>query len=181
MGSMTRRTTMGWWSWGPRTRHQTFAVACIRRWWLMSGREALSWRGQRLLIQADAGGANDYRKWEWKVALQKLADEFDLVITVTHYPPGASKWNPIDHRMFSLISGNWAGEPLVSYEKDAQAHTPDAVAGGVPLSGLPGRQGIPTEVARSAPQTKARIRLQRRKVLPEWNYSIFPHRHHPDC
>ena len=72
---------------------------------------------KRLLIQADAGGANDYRKWEWKVALQRLADEFDLVITVTHYPPGASKWNPIDHRMFSLISGNWAGEPLVSYEK----------------------------------------------------------------
>ena len=80
-----------------------------------------------MLIQADAGGANDYRKWEWKVALQKLADEFDLVITVTHYPPGASKWNPIDHRMFSLISGNWAGEPLVSYEKILKHHTPDAV------------------------------------------------------
>ena len=89
------------------TSHETptFAVACIRRWWLMRRRKRYA-GAKRLLIQADAGGANDYRKWEWKVALQKLADEFDLVITVTHYPPGASKWNPIDHRMFSLISGN---------------------------------------------------------------------------
>ena len=72
---------------------------------------------KRLLILADAGGANDHCNWEWKVALQRLADEFDLIIRVTYYPPGASKWNPIDHRMFSLISSNWAGEPLVSYEK----------------------------------------------------------------
>ena len=66
---------------------------------------------KRLLILADAGGANDHCN---KVALQRLADEFDLIIRVTYYPPGASKWNPIDHRMFSLISSNWAGEPLVS-------------------------------------------------------------------
>ena len=103
-------------------------------------------RGEGLLIQADAGGANDYRKWEWKVALQKLADEFDLVITVTHYPPGASKWNPIDHRMFSLISGNWAGEPLVSYEKMLKPHTPDAVDHRIPLPGGLGYAGVPHRV-----------------------------------
>ena len=97
------------------TSHETpsFAVAAIRHWWL----EVSRWRyfgKRRLLIEADAGGANAATKWEWKVALQRLADEFDLIITVTHYPPGASQWNPIDHRMFSLISATWAGEPLVS-------------------------------------------------------------------
>ncbi len=71
---------------------------------------------RRLLIEADCGGANGNRRLAWKAGLQGFADEFGLIITVTHYPPGASKWNPIEHRMFSLISGNWAGEPLVNYE-----------------------------------------------------------------
>jgi Rhodopirellula transposase DDE domain len=99
------------------TSHETpsFAVAAIRRWWLEVGRGRYCGK-RRLLIEADAGGANAATKWEWKVALQRLADEFGLIITVTHYPSGVSKWNPIDHRMFSLISANWAGEPLVSYE-----------------------------------------------------------------
>ena len=99
------------------TSHETpaFAVAAIRRWWIVVGRRRYP-EARRLLIQADSGGANGCRKWAWKVALQRLADEFGLIIMVTHYPPGASKWNPIDHRMFSLISANWAGEPLVSYE-----------------------------------------------------------------
>jgi Rhodopirellula transposase DDE domain len=99
------------------TSHETphFAVAAIRCWWW--------WRtvgrsrdpgAKRLLIQADGGGANDSRKWAWKVALQRLADELQWIITVTHYPPGASQWNRIEHRRFSLISANWAGEPLVS-------------------------------------------------------------------
>ena len=98
------------------TSHDTsaFAVASIRRWWLEVGRYDYPGK-KRLLIQADGGGSNSYRKWAWKVALQGLADEFELIITVMHYPPGASKWNPIEHRMFSLISDNWAGEPLVSY------------------------------------------------------------------
>ena len=71
--------------------------------------------GQAAADRSGRGWGHDARKWQWKVALQGLADEFDLVITVTHYPPGAS-WNPIDHRRFSLISGSWAGEPLTSYE-----------------------------------------------------------------
>jgi hypothetical protein len=97
------------------TSHETpaFAVASVRRWWLMTGRKRYP-EAKRLLIQADTGGANGNRKWLWKVGLQGLADELGLVITVTHYPPGASKWNPIEHRMFSLISGTWAGEALVS-------------------------------------------------------------------
>ena len=99
------------------TSHETpaFAVAAIRRWWMEVGRHCYAGT-KRLLIQADGGGANSSRTWAWKAAVQKLANEFRLIITVMHYPPGASKWNPIEHRMFSLISGNWAGEPLVSYE-----------------------------------------------------------------
>jgi len=69
-----------------------------------------------LLIDADCGGSNGNRSRVWKVGLQHLANEFGLIITVIHYPTGASKWNPIEHRMFSLISANWAGEPLDSYE-----------------------------------------------------------------
>jgi len=92
-----------------------FAVAAIRTWWLTVGK--LLYPDQKhLLIQADGGGANDYRSRVWKMGLQHLADEFGLIITVTHYPTGASKWNPIEHRMFNLISANWAGEPLNSYE-----------------------------------------------------------------
>ncbi len=92
-----------------------FAVAAIRTWWLTIGK--LLYPGQKnLLIQADGGGSNGYRSRVWKVGLQYLADEFGLIITVTHYPTGASKWNPIEHRMFNLISANWAGEPLNSYE-----------------------------------------------------------------
>jgi len=99
------------------TSHETatFEVLAIRRWWLQVGRPRYP-QEQNLLIEVDSGGANDHRKWEWKIALQHLADEFRLTITVTHFPPGASKWNPIEHRMFSLISANWAGEPLESYE-----------------------------------------------------------------
>jgi len=97
--------------------HETakFAVAAIRRWLLEMGHVYYK-SCTDLLIQADSGGANACDSWLWKVELQKLADEFHLAITVTHYPPGASKWNLIEHRMFSVISQNWAGQPLVSYE-----------------------------------------------------------------
>ena len=93
----------------------SFEVAAIRRWWAAVGRKRYG-EVCPMLIEVDGGGANDHRKWEWKLALQALADDIGLTITVTHFPPGASKWNPIDHRMFSLISANWAGQPLVSYE-----------------------------------------------------------------
>jgi hypothetical protein len=97
--------------------HETaeFAVAAIRGWWLAV--RQLAYPDQHhLLIQADDGGANDSRSWLWKAALQELADECQLTLTVTHFPAGASKWNPIEHRLFCFISLNWAGQPLVSYE-----------------------------------------------------------------
>jgi len=160
------------------TSHETptFAVSCIRRWWLMTGRRR--YLGvKRLLIEADAGGANDYRKWEWKVALQKFADEFGLVITVTHYPPGASKWNPIDHRMFSLISGNWAGEPLTSYEKMLKYIRRTRSAQGFHCRAVLDTHEYPIRW-RVTPTAKAGVRLKPRPILPRWNYTICPHSHH---
>ena len=99
------------------TSHQTpeFAVAAIRRWWVQA-RQMYYPDQHELLIEADCGNPNGNRCWRWKHELQQLADEFGLTITVTHLPTGASKWNPIEHRLFSQISRNWAGEPLVSYE-----------------------------------------------------------------
>jgi len=163
------------------TSHETptFACASIRRWWLMVGRRRYP-QAKRLLIEADCGGANDYRKWEWKVGLQQLADEFDLAITVTHYPPGASKWNPIDHRMFSLISGNWAGEPLVSYETVLQHIRRTRSARGFHCRAILDTHEYRTGW-RGTPADKAWVRLQPRPVLPDWNYTILPHVRHRSC
>lgn len=163
------------------TSHETptFACASIRRWWLMVGRRRYR-QAKRLLIEADCGGANNSRTWEWKVGLQRLADELDLTITVTHYPPGASKWNPIDHRMFSLISGNWAGEPLVSYETMLQYIRRTRSA-----TGFHGRAVLDTHEYRpgwrATPADKARVRLQPCPVLPDWNYTIWPDARHRSC
>jgi len=163
------------------TSHETpsFAVAAIRRWWMEVGHwRYFGWR--RLLIEADAGGANAATKWEWKVALQGLADEFGLIITVTHYPPGASKWNPIDHRMFSLISANWAGEPLVSYETILGYVRRTRSSGGFHCRACLDVKIYPTGY-KVTPKEKARVRLKPRPILPRWNYTIWPHSKPAKC
>ncbi len=97
--------------------HETaeFAVESIRRWWRMLGRRSYP-KAKRLLVCADAGGSNGSRLRSWKLHLQKLSDQLKLPITVCHYPPGTSKWNKIEHRLFSFVSMNWKEKPLVSYE-----------------------------------------------------------------
>jgi len=92
-----------------------FAVESIRRWWRVEGRRSYP-RANRLLVCADSGGSNGNRLRVWKVRLQKLADDISIPITVCHYPPGTSKWNKVEHRLFSFISMSWKGEPLLSYE-----------------------------------------------------------------
>jgi hypothetical protein len=163
------------------TSHETpsFAVAAIRRWWRDIGR----WRydgKRRLLIEADTGGANAATKWEWKVGLQGLADEFGLIITVTHYPPGASKWNPIDHRMFSLISANWTGEPLVSYETILGYIRQTRSAKGFHCRARLDRADYPTGY-KVTPEAKRQVRLKPRSVLPQWNYTVWPHDKPREC
>lgn len=160
------------------TSHETptFVVLGIRRWWLQVGRHRYP-SGKHLLIEADSGGANDHRKWEWKIALQDLADEFGLIITVTHYPPGASKWNPIDHRMFSLISANWAGEPLTSYETMLKYLRTTHSEKGFHCRAYLDRNEYITQ--RPTTEQKQNVRLQRRRVHPQWNYTILPHDERP--
>jgi Rhodopirellula transposase DDE domain len=163
------------------TSHATaaFITAAIRRWWRVVGRRRYP-GARRLLLEMDGGGANDPRTWLWRVALQDLADETGLVIVVTHYPPGASKWNPIEHRMFSVISGNWAGEPLVSYEtivkhiRTARTETGFRCRACLDRKDYPARQ-------RAAPKDKTRVQLKPSPVLPKWNYTIWPHRPHAHC
>lgn len=164
---------------GVGVAHDTpeFAVATIRSWWLQMGRRA--YPGVRhLLIEADCGGSNGSRERLWKVRLQELADEMNLVITVTHYPTGASKWNPIEHRMFSAISANWAGQPLDSYETLLQYIRTTRTATGLRcrthLDTTPYQTGV--EVT---DEQFGQLRLRPRKVLPQWNYTFYP-RARPD-
>lgn len=128
---------------------------------------------KRLLIQADGGGANAPREWGWKVALQGLADEFGWIITVMHYPPGASKWNLIDHRMFSLISENWAGEPLVSYEAMLKFIRGTRSATGFHCEAYLDTTEYPTGV-KITEEERDVLRIKPRRVLPKWNYTIWP-------
>jgi hypothetical protein len=154
----------------------TFAGAAIGRWWSAVGRRRYP-GAKRLRIEADGGGSNDRRKWEWKVALQGFADVSGLVIVVSHFPPGASKWNPIDHRMFSLISSNWAGEPLASYETVVQYIRQTRSGAGFHCRACldPGQY---TARHRVGAEERAQVRLQRRRIFPQWNYVIKPHTRH---
>ena len=156
------------------TSHETaaFAIAAIRLWWLDVARRVYP-AAQALLIEADCGGANGNRCWLWKVGLQALADEFSLTITVTHYPPGASKWNPIEHRLFSRISGNWAGQPLSSYETVLKfirtTKTDSGLRCRVQLDTTRYQTGVQV-----TPEQRAQINFKRQRTRPHYNYTIRP-------
>lgn len=158
------------------TSHETgaFVVAAIRRWWLRVGRYRYP-GARRLLIEADSGGGNGVRPLAWKVGLQKMADELTLVICVSHLPTGASKWNRIEHRMFSLISANWAGEPLVSYGVIVELIRHTRSEQGFRCRAVVDRKVYAKGVKVSA-REKASLMLRHRRVLPRWNYVIRPHR-----
>jgi hypothetical protein len=155
----------------------TFITAAIRRWWRVVGQRRYP-KAARLLLEMDGGGANAPRTWLWKVALQRLADETGLILAVSHYPAGASKWNPIEHRMFSVISGNWAGEPLVSYETVLNYIRTARTEKGFRCRAYLDRKDYPAH-RRTTPEDKVRVRLKPSRVLPKWNYTIWPHRPRP--
>ena len=162
----------GWVSVGMDHDTAEFAVETIRRWWKDMGR-AVYPRANRLLITADAGGSNGPRLRSWKVELQQLADETGLRIAVCHFPPGTSKWNKIEHRLFSFISQNWRGKPLISFEVIVNLIAATTTAKGLKvhaeLDDRPYPAGTHIE-----DEELAEVRLKRDKFHGEWNYEIHP-------
>ena len=127
-----------------------------------------------MLILADSGGSNGYRCRAWKSELQaKLANPFGLTITVAHYPAGTSKWNPIEHRLFSEISKNWAAEPLVSYEKMLGFIRNTRTKTGLAVTAYLDRAEYPKGL-KPDPQLISSLALKPGRLLPRWNYTIAP-------
>jgi hypothetical protein len=150
-----------------------FAAHAIATWWKREGSQRYA-GASRLLLLADAGGSNSYNRWAWKNQVQvQLCNPFSLTITVAHYPTGASKWNPIEHRLFSEISKNWAAEPLVSYEKMLKFIRTTKTQTGLVVTGYLDRAQYPTGQKPDLLEISA-IRLTRAKILPHWNYTIAP-------
>ncbi len=150
-----------------------FAVDSIRTWWLKAGSDHYP-EADRLLILADCGGSNSYRTRLWKHQLQvAFSSRLGLEIKVCHYPPGSSKWNPIEHRMFSFISNNWAGQPLMDYETVLKFIRTTKTTTGLKLRAFLNKKRYLKGIKISDQQMKD-IVLKRYTLRPNWNYSISP-------
>jgi hypothetical protein len=162
----------GWVSVGDTADTATFAVEAIRRWWHQMGRARFP-DADRLLITADAGGSNGYRVRAWKVELARLAAETGLRITVCHYPPGTSKWNRIEHRMFSFITMNWRGRPLVSYRTIIELISATTTEAGLSIRAERDTEWYPTGVKITDAELNA-LPLTRHDWHGDWNYTLVP-------
>ena len=151
-----------------------FAVESIRRWWKLDGRPSYPAAG-RLLICADAGGSNGNRLRAWKLHLQQMADQMRIPITVCHDPPGTSKWNKIEHRLFSFISLNWRGQPWINYETIINLIGGTKTRTGLKVKAVLDTNEYETGIKVSDEQL-GEIQLRRHKVHPAWNYTILPGR-----
>jgi hypothetical protein len=165
----------GWVSVG--TDHDTpeFAVATLQRWWKKVGRR-LHPEATALYVTADAGGSNSYRSRVWKARLQEFANESGLSVTVSHYPPGTSKWNKIEHRMFSFISMNWRGQPLLTHEIIVNLIGGTTTKTGLRIDAELDESEYPLGVKVEDAVLMA-INMRRDKFHGEWNYTISPQRH----
>jgi hypothetical protein len=164
----------GWVSVG--TDHDTarFAVAALRRWWQRAGIVAFP-RAAGVLITADGGGSNGPRNRLWKVALQEWADESGWSVAVSHFPPGTSKWNQVEHRLFCHITSNWRGRPLVSLEATVQLIAQTTTAAGLVVEAEADTNRYPTGIKVSDDELHA-VRLRPERFHGEWNYTIRPKR-----
>ena len=162
---------VGWVSVGVDHDTAEFAVESIRRWWRWMGRRSYP-KAKRLLITADAGGSNGARVRLWKWELQQLADETGMEISVCHFPPGTSKWNKIEHRLFSFISQNWRGKPLISHQVII-----DLISATTTTTGLTVKSKIDTNVyqrgLKVSDQQMAELQLRREKFHGDWNYKLL--------
>ena len=162
----------GWVSVGIDHDTAQFAANSIRRWWREMGRARFP-RATELLITADGGGSNGHRTRLWKVSLQGLADDLGLTLSVCHFPPGTSKWNKIEHRLFSFITQNWRGRPLVSHQAIVNLIAGTTTKHGSDGEGRTGHQSI-----RHRDQGQRRgaggTALERHEFHGDWNYTISP-------
>jgi hypothetical protein len=162
----------GWVSVGVDHDTAAFAVATLRRWWETMGK-ALYPTADRLLVTADAGGSNGYRVRAWKTELARFAAETGLQVTVCHFPPGTSKWNKIEHRLFSHISTNWRGRPLVSHEVIVELIAATQTHSGLKVRAELDRGSYPLGVKISDWELAA-VPLRRHGWHGEWNYTVRP-------
>jgi hypothetical protein len=164
----------GWVNVGTHSDTAEFAVESIRFWWKEMGQDRYP-KAQELLICADSGGSNGYRSHLWKAELQKLSNQEGLKISVCHFPPGTSKWNKIEHKLFSFISMNWRGKPLTTYRTIVKLIAATTTKAGltvkVRLDKRKYRKGIevPEDILNS-------LNLSQHNFHGEWNYSIAPNK-----
>ena len=171
-GVYDRTRNEGWVNVGVDHDTAEFAVASIRGWWQQMGREAYP-HATELLITADGGGSNSSRSRLWKVELQRFADESGLSIGVCHYPPGTSKWNAIEHRMFSHISQNWRGRPLVSHETIVNLIAHTTTTKGLTIQCQLDRESYPKGI-KVSDEELASVQIERSSFHGDWNYVIHP-------
>ena len=164
----------GWVNVGTDHDTSAFAVESIRQWWNTMGKMAYP-DARKLLITADSGGSNGYRVRLWKVELQKLADESGLEISVSHFPPGTSKWNKIEHRLFSFITQNWRGKPLISHEAIVNLIAATTTQKGLHVECRLDEKVYPKGIKISDNELKE-INLTSDKFHGEWNYTIKPNK-----
>ena len=164
----------GWVSVGLDHDTAQFAVNSIRRWWDEMGQERFP-RAREMLITADGGGSNSHRSRLWKVSLQGLADELGIKLFVCHFPPGTSKWNKIEHRLFSFITKNWRARPLVSLEVIVNLIANTTTRTGLIVKAALDTNHYPTKIKVSDEQLR-QLRLKRHEFHGDWNYTLLPRR-----
>jgi transposase len=162
----------GWVSVGIDHDTASFAVNAIRRWWQTMGQTRYP-NATRLLITADGGGSNGTRLRLWKLELQRLADELGVTIAVCHLPPGTSKWNRIEHRLFSFITQNWRGKPLISHQVIVQLIAATKTKAGLKVHAEIDYNTYPSGIAVKNAELAA-VNLRRHEFHGEWNYAIAP-------
>ncbi len=164
----------GWVSVGIDHDTAEFATNSIRRWWHEMGQSRFP-KAKELLITADGGGSNGHRTRLWKVSLQALADELGLTINVCHFPPGTSKWNKIEHRLFCFITQNWRGKPLVNLQAIVSLIANTTTSPGLIVKAALDTNHYETEI-KVSDEELAGLRMQRHEFHGDWNYTITPRR-----
>lgn len=162
----------GWVSVGVSSDTAQFAVNTIRTWWYQDGKSKYS-NATSILITADCGGSNGYRVRLWKTELQKLATELGLIIKVHHFPPGTSKWNKIEHRLFSYISKNWRGKPLLNRETVVNLIGNTKTETGLTVRAVLDKNNYKTGIKITDEEMKS-LNIEGDSFHPEWNYQILP-------